>query len=546
MAAAITTSVGVAQDPAYTSTRPLLGFLLLGQVTHLLLGRSAACRDTVAVVTSQPRATPMNGPARDFRALADEPTLDFDGLRRDLGVTTDFPADVIAQAQHTADAAAHSTAASDSDAVDRTDIPFVTVDPLGARDLDQALHIERRDGGYLVSYAIADVAAFVVAGSALDDETRRRGETLYFPDLRVPLHPAVLSEGAASLLPGQVRPAVLWAISLDATGQTTAVDVRRARVRSVAQLDYGQLQQMLDAGAAPVAAELLGEVGRARLALARARHAINLDLPEQEVAADDHGGWRLQWRMPLPVESWNAEISLLTGMCAGEMMLRAGVGLLRTLPAPDHTTVSHLARLAPALGVSWPPGARPGDVLAGLDRADPRHVAFFEHAASLLRGAGYTAFDGSAPSHPEHAGVGAVYAHVTAPLRRLVDRFGTEVCLAVAAGVPVPDWAREALPGLPAIMAAADHHAHEVDRAVVDTVEAWLLREQIGHDFDAVVVDARAETAHIALDDPPVRASCDGHQLREGSRIRARLAMADVAARQVRFTAVEAPAATDR
>ena len=475
----------------------------------------------------------MNGPSRDFRALADEPALDFGRLRADLAVDSDFPPDVVEQAGQAA-------AGDRSDASDRTDIPFVTVDPPGARDLDQALHIARRGDGYVVSYAIADVESFVAAGSALDEETRRRGETLYFPDVRVPLHPAVLSEGAASLLPDQIRPAVLWQITLDAAGRATAVDVRRARVRSVAQLDYAQLQSLLDAGTAPTAIELLGEVGRLRLALARERHAINLDLPEQEVVADDHGGWRLQWRAPLPVESWNAEISLLTGMCAGDLMLRAGIGLLRTLPAPDRNTVSHLARLAPSLDVTWPSGALPGDVLVGLDRNNPGHTAFLEHAASLLRGAGYTAFDGSAPSHPEHAGVGAVYAHVTAPLRRLVDRFGTEVCLAVAAGVPVPDWARSALPTLPEIMAAADHHAHEVDRAVVDTVEAWLLRDQVGHEFCAIVVDARPDSAHIAVDDPPVRAGCDGHDLREGARITVRLTTADVTARQVRFTAVAA------
>ena len=76
----------------------------------------------------------------------------------------------------------------------------------------------------------------------------------------------------------------------------------------------------------------------------------------------------------------------------------------------------------------------------GLDPAVPMHAAFLEEAVTLLRGAGYTPFDGARPEQPTHAGVGAPYAHVTAPLRRLVDRFGTEVCLAICAGVPVPGW----------------------------------------------------------------------------------------------------------
>src|SRR5581483_10869513 len=102
-----------------------------------------------------------------------------------------------------------------------------TIDPAGSRDLDQALHLERTAGGFRFHYAIADVAAFVTPGSQLDEETRRRGETLYFPDVRVPLHPAVLSEDAASLLPGQLRPAVLWTIDLDRTGEVASVDVGR-------------------------------------------------------------------------------------------------------------------------------------------------------------------------------------------------------------------------------------------------------------------------------------------------------------------------------
>jgi exoribonuclease R len=128
--------------------------------------------------------------------------LDFAALRADLQVPGDFPATVLAEAAR----AAQQAALPDHD---RTDIPFVTVDPAGSKDLDQAVHLAHDGGGYLVSYAIADVASFVRPGSELDAESHRRGETLYFPDARVPLHPTVLSEGAASLLPGQLRPAVL-------------------------------------------------------------------------------------------------------------------------------------------------------------------------------------------------------------------------------------------------------------------------------------------------------------------------------------------------
>ncbi len=121
-------------------------------------------------------------------------------IRRELEVPAEFPPEVVAAAL----AAVKSPRLPE---LDRTDIEFVTVDPPDSMDLDQALHIERTGDGYTVYYAIADVAAFVQPGDPIDVEARRRGETLYAPDKRTPLHPPELSEGAASLLPDQVCPA---------------------------------------------------------------------------------------------------------------------------------------------------------------------------------------------------------------------------------------------------------------------------------------------------------------------------------------------------
>jgi exoribonuclease R len=458
--------------------------------------------------------------------------LRFDSVRAELEVPADFPADVLAEATR-------SAAEPVLPAEDLTDIPFVTVDPPGSRDLDQALHLATLPaGGFLVSYAIADVAAFVRPGGTVDAEARKRTQTLYSPDLRTPLHPPVLGEGAASLLPDQVRPAVLWRISLDAAGEVTAVDVRRALVRSRAQLDYPGLQAAVDAGTAPEPVAALAAVGELRLALARARHATELDVPEQEVVPAADGGWTVEFRRQLPVERWNAQISLLTGACAARIMLDGGLGLLRTLPAPRPADVAALRRLAPALGVSWPAGAEPGDVISALDGATPGQAAFLEHAAVLLRGAAYTPFDGTPPADPLHHAVGMPYAHVTAPIRRLVDRFGAEVCLALAAGTPVPDWARAALPELPALMTGGGRLAGSLERAVVDATEAWLLAGQEGRDFPAVVLDAGKDKGTIVLAEPAVRATCAGADLPVGETITARLEVADLDKRLVRFARV--------
>jgi exoribonuclease R len=448
-------------------------------------------------------------------------------VRSELEVPGDFDAAALADAER----AAMTVELPDADA---TDIALVTIDPAGSRDLDQALHIERDGSGYLVHYAIADVAAFVRPRSALDAATHQRGETIYFPDLRVPLHPPVLSEGAASLLPDRIRPAVLWRIGLDATGEVCSVTLGRARVRSRRQFDYAGVQADLDAGRTELPLTLLAEVGRLRLALARARHAIDLDIPQQEVEPNGTG-WALVARAPLPVEQYNAEVSLLTGMCAAQIMLTGGIGILRTVPAPNNGALARLRRVARALGVPWHHHSRPGDVLASLDRTDPTHVAFIEHAAALLRGAAYVAFNGRVPAETMHAGIGAPYAHVTAPLRRLVDRFGTEVCVAVHAGTDVPPWVIDGFPALPTEMQHADQLAHAADRAVVDATEAWLLRDRVGETFTAMVIDAENSSGTVLLDRPAVRARCDGDALPVGERIAVRLVSADVGARTVRF-----------
>ncbi|HKQ42910.1 MAG TPA: ribonuclease catalytic domain-containing protein, partial [Pseudonocardia sp.] len=132
---------------------------------------------------------------------------DFAAVRAEFALPTGFPAAVLAEA---AEAAAR--AATGDGRVDATDIELVTIDPPGAKDLDQALGITRRGDGFRVHYAIADLGAVVAPGGAIDAEVRKRGQTVYLPDGSVPLHPPVLSEGASSLLPDGPRAAVLWTI----------------------------------------------------------------------------------------------------------------------------------------------------------------------------------------------------------------------------------------------------------------------------------------------------------------------------------------------
>ncbi len=453
--------------------------------------------------------------------------------QEELGVSPDFDSEVEA-------VAAQAAANPNLPELDRTDLAMITLDPESARDLDQALHVERDGDGYVVHYAIADVAAFVTPGDAVDLEANRRGETLYGADSKIPLHPTVLSEGAASLLPGEVRPALLWTIKLDATGEGTDVDVVRALVRSRAKLDYDGVQAQIDAGTADPMIDVLREIGELRMTREAARGGVSLPLPEQEIDIEADA-WRLSFREQRPVEQWNAQISLLTGMAAASLMVYARVGLLRTLPPPDHADVQRLHRTAKALHIEWPAEQLYPDFIRSLDPAEPTHAAMVLASTRLLRGAGYVGFDGETPAQPEHSALASEYAHVTAPLRRLADRYAAEVCVALCAGEDVPGWVLEKLHDLPATMQASGRRANAYEGAIVNLVEATVLRPHIGQTFSGVVVSVDEKDpagGDVVVEEPAIEASVsarDGSPLPLGAEVQVTLAEADPATRKVRF-----------
>jgi len=456
-------------------------------------------------------------------------------LEQELAVDATFAPEVLAEAET---AAANPTLPS----TDRSDVPFVTIDPVGSMDLDQALHLERRGNGFRVWYAIADVAAFVTPGGAIDREAHRRGQTLYGPEKRIPLHPPVLSEGAASLLPGQLRPALVWSIDLDSTGEGVRVDVERAMVRSRARHDYVEVQRQLDAGHADEVFGLLREIGELRLERERERGGVSLPLPEQEVEVED-GRWTLTYRQRPATEDWNAQISLLTGMGAAEIMLYGEVGIVRTLPAAPERSVKRLRRTAAALHLEWHPDMDYPDFVRSLDPNTGPGAAMLNACTTLLRGAGYVAFEGGVPEHIEHAAIANEYSHVTAPLRRLVDRYAGEVCVASSVDAEIPEWARGALPALPKEMAESDRLAHRYERGVLDLVEAGVLASAVGQTYRGVVTDVEEKDPTegiVVLADPAVEAKVtrpagSTGALPLGDEVEVRLVEADVTARKVRF-----------
>ena len=522
-----------------------------------------------------------------YTAPPTEVTRALDELRARYEVPTAFPPEALAEAEAAATSWAQDGPARllADGARDARDLDLVTIDPPGSMDLDQAVLLERLPAQseaagasvgdapgsaatYRVHYAIASLATFVPPGGALDAELGRRGETIYAPDAATPLHPEVLSHGAASLLEDVDRPACLWTIDLDARGEVVSARVERALVRSRARLSYGQVQAAIDGeGTLPSSAPtdlpgLLAEIGRLRLEREVARGGISMTTPEQVVevteAAESAGdsesaevpgpsGYRLAYRVPVPAEQYNAQISLLTGMCAARIMVECGVGILRTLPPARPEDYARLRRVAAALGIDWPAAQPYPELVRGLDHAVPAHAAFMDQAMSLFRGSGYLAFGAGGVGVPAddeasdaeeavHSAIAARYAHVTAPLRRLVDRYGEEVCVAACAQAPVPEWVLQALPDLPDVMEQTGKRARAIGRGALTALEALVLRGHEGEVFDGVITSERDGRGELVLTEPAVVTEVrrgsgqSGDRLPVGERVRVRLLSADPAA----------------
>ena len=461
------------------------------------------------------------------RITAAELQPNIDKIRHDLHIDEAFGPDVLAEVRErvTSGPLTQNLIGADQ-RIDATNIELWSIDPEGSRDLDQALHLERRDSGYRFTYAIADLGAWVSPGGALDRAVQSRGVTVYTPDTAVPLHPVELSHGAASLLQGQKVPAILWNIDLDQRGEISDIAVNRAWVTNRRALAYDWVQAQLDAGSTDEQFRLLEEVGKLRLELEAERGAVSLNLPEQVVVkSDDH--YELRYEQSNVVESYNAQMSLCTGIAAARLMIAHGRGLLRTLPAPDQFTLDRLRQHAAALGHPWATIQTYRDWLISLPADSPTTQALQVAAARTLRGAGYLAFSGPVPPDHQHWAIAAAYAHVTAPLRRLADRYANEAVLAAATQRSLPDWAEQGIELMPERMGAAARISNKIESAVVDLVESAVMLNHVGDVFAATVVSSGKGFVTCQLHDPAVIVSLHGH-LDVGTQVSLRVDSASI------------------
>lgn len=348
----------------------------------------------------------------------------------------------------TPDATAEAAALVADPGVDDPALHDLTADELfaidgdGARDIDQAMHLQRHpDGGYVMRYALADASYAVKPGSALQQEMFARGASAYLPGLSIPMMPDELSSGTVSLNEGEVRRAVVLHVRLDADGQLVPAETRviRAKVKNHRQLTYKGVEAHMK-GAAKIAGldpkideqiALLGEIGALRRDIAVARGVVPRLQSEARVSPRDTD-FSLDVRGDLDVEKFNAEISILANTEAGRMLADSDIpgvdvpGIWKVHPTPGPEKMEALRRRIDAIvrthalppAWEWKSDERVADFAAriiGLAQTrDQRDVAEALLQSTLLIEEG--AEFGRAPGG--HHGLEVEnYARFTAPMR---------------------------------------------------------------------------------------------------------------------------------
>ena len=449
-----------------------------------------------------------------MRAIADPGNALGRGLasiRSEFQIPETFPPAVLAAAED-------SARRSPAEHADRTDLPFVTLDPASSTDLDQAFAIESDGPDLRLRYAIADVAWFVEDGGPIDREAWRRGTTQYLPDGKAGLYPPVLSEGAASLLPDGPRPAVVFSVRIAQDGAVRLDGAERAIIRSRAKLAYDKVR---DSDLPPGFAELARRIQSAE----KARGAARVNPPAQELAALGEGRFELLFRPSLESEVRNASLSLATNLAVADVLQAHRTGLFRIMAEPDDRAVLRLRHTAKGLGLEWPDEAPLAELERGLDPADPRQATLMLAIQRAGQGASYVPYKEG--ETPWHSAVAATYAHATAPLRRLADRYVVGAALALANGRPVPAAVTEAFEKLPAVMARADAIGSRIERAAIDLAEAVLLGGREGETFRAVATQVDGRSVRIQLCDLPVAARMAAEGVKAGEGLEVRLVRAD-------------------
>lgn len=395
-------------------------------------------------------------------------------------------------------------------------LPLVTIDPPDAKDHDDAVHAEPdasedNAGGFILTIAIADVAAYVRPGTALDREAAVRGNSVYFPDRVVPMLPERISNDLCSLKPHEDRPALACRVVIRADGRRKSHSFHRIMMRSAAKLAYAQAQAAVDghpdATTDGLVAPILRPLWDAYAALKRARddrEPLDLDLPERKIVLTPEGTVdRVVIPQRLDAHRLIEEMMILANVCAAETLEKHRTPCMyRIHDAPSMEKLLSLKDFLKTLDIALPKAAllRPSNFNQILARARGTESAELVNQV-VLRSQSQAQYD---PENIGHFGLNLRrYAHFTSPIRRYADLVVHRGLIRALGFGPdgLTDGQAASLAEIAAEISAAERRAMAAERETIDRLIAAHLSERVGDVFGARISGMTRSGLFVKLDD---------------------------------------------
>ena len=395
-------------------------------------------------------------------------------------------------------------------------LPLITIDPPDARDHDDAVFAEpdadpANPGGWIVWVAIADVAAYVRPGSALDRTAREKGNSVYFPDRVEPMLPERLSAGLCSLRAGENRACIAVRMVFNASGRKTGHRFVRGLMRSAAKLSYEQAQAAIEGNPDDVTGPLLEPVLKPLyaaydrlLAARRARSPLAIESPERRIVMDPEGRiTAIRRRAVLPAHQLIEEMMIQANVSAAQTLEARRTPLIyRVHDTPSQEKVHALADFLATLGLPWSKGEAPRtDRLNRLleETRESANAAIINEV--VLRSQMQAIYD---TDNIGHFGLNLDrYAHFTSPIRRYADLIvhrGLIRALGLGEdGLTDRDIAQ--LKGTAEIITAAERRAMAAERDAIDRYVAAFLADRVGATFTGRISGVTRFGLFIRLDE---------------------------------------------
>jgi ribonuclease R len=425
------------------------------------------------------------------------------------GIPDQFPDDVIAEADACKPLGLNGRE-------DLRDLPLITIDPVDARDRDDACLAlpdddPKNPDGHVVWVAIADVAGYVRPGSALDREARNRGNSSYFPDRVVPMLPDRLSADLCSLHENVPRACVAVRMQLDKDGKKIAHRFVRGLMQSVASLNYAEVQAAVDGSpndkTGPLVEPVLRPLYDAYAALARARDArqpLDLDLPERKIEFSEEGEvTSVSFRERLDSHRLIEEFMILANVSAAETLIAKRSPLLfRVHEEPSPEKLDSLREIAQAAGFNLAKGQvlqtrHLNQLLRAAEGSDNDELINMSTLRSMTQ-AYYS------PQNFGHFGLALQhYAHFTSPIRRYAD------LIVHRALISAHGWGKDGLSPqeIDGLEDTAVHISDTERRSMMaerDTTDRYLaayLSERVGNEFTGRISGIARFGAFVKLDE---------------------------------------------